>query len=96
MNKEGRLLREFSTLMIALFMFFSPVTYYSENIPDFNPECTVTSVYAKTHIVAPRDEMPAVGILSGRKEEQAHPIAPVITPTVVWSHTTSFGRAPPA
>jgi hypothetical protein len=92
------MLREFSTLLILLFMLLSPVSYASEDIPDFSPECpmselcglrmTVAGVDGTSHTLLPLSiEHTVAGKLT---------VPRALVPLVVWTKTSSFGRAPPA
>jgi hypothetical protein len=89
--------REFSSLLILLLLLLSPVSYSSENIPDFSPECQLTELYGQKVTMAA--VCPVTEVLpppvTRRGIEKFTPPRCVVT-RVIWSKTSSFGRAPPA
>jgi len=91
--------REFSTLLILLFLTLTPVSYSSEQIPDFGPDCQVTQVLGVKLCVAGLDfttHAVASEPLPPHREKRQFFLPRCINPQVARTHTTSSGRAPPA
>jgi len=88
--------KELSTILISLILLLSPVTFSSDVIPDFTPECSVTSVYAANMTVAPLDGSTSDRILAPHPEELEYSVTLIVHTVRDWPYTALFGRAPPA
>jgi hypothetical protein len=89
------MLTELSSLLIALLLFLSPVSFSSEKIPDFSPDCRVTSATASFIAVSSLDGSTYDPILPHRQEIQECSIAPTIIPAANTSRIALVERAPP-
>jgi hypothetical protein len=88
--------KELSTILISLILLLSPVSFSSEAIPDFTPECSVTSIYTANISVAPLDGTTYDHILSPQPEIQEYTTTPIFITSIDRASTALFGRAPPA
>lgn len=91
--------RHLSTILVVLLLALSPVSYSSETIPDFCPDTPVTENYQIRMVVAGQDATPHRGAATTEVVPRArvrYRVPRSIAPQVLWTGTSSFGRAPPA
>jgi len=96
MGCERLVRNELSYMLILLLLLLSPVSFSSEKIPDFTPDCSVTSLSATVITVASLDGSTYDPILPLQQKKQECTIAPSIIPTVATLKIAVFERAPPA
>jgi hypothetical protein len=87
---------ELSSLLIAWLLLLSPVSFASENIPDFSPDCSVTSVSVSVIAVAPLDGSTYDRVFPLQPEKQEFTIIPTIISLFDKPQTAIIERAPPA
>ena len=88
--------RNISITLVSLLLLLTPISFSSEKIPDYTPECTQSIQIHLMAAVASLDGSTVVRILTSHREAQTYIFTPAITPPIVWSKTASHGRAPPA
>jgi hypothetical protein len=90
--------RELSSLLITLFLLLSPISFSSEAIPDFTPECPITAAYVVKRAVAPLDgSIPIIAsALAPVRVKVSYVDASQLVPANASLNATVSDRAPPA
>ena len=84
------------SILISLFLLVTPISYSSEEIPDFCPESPITAPFALRAAVAPLDLPTAEPVIAALVVAVGYSSTPSSLPSDLLFITTSLGRAPPA
>ena len=87
--------REVSSVLIFLFMLLAPLSYSSEAIPDFTPECSVTARHVSQNALAHFDGTTYLLSFPIVSKGPIYTISASVVPEYFWPKNTLFGRAPP-